>query len=236
VDWVKLAVDYFDDDRIEALDDAAEVMFTRGIARAGKVAREGFIPESSLAKLTRRRRYEPLVDELVQSGLWTRVPGGVRVTNWDHWQDALDELARRRTKDRDRQRNRRQRLREEQESTVSRDNAETSRDMSRDVTHPEGERDLERDFLGGNGYVPARASEPPPPLRHRCKRHAYLTDDDPGPPCVACRDARLAAQATPEDHAKPVWCGDCNERTRQIELDDGRPARCPVCHPLRSAS
>ncbi|WP_027944247.1 hypothetical protein [Amycolatopsis taiwanensis] len=32
-----------------------------------------------------------------------------------------------------------------------------------------------------------------------------------------------------------TWCGQCDERTRQIELDDGRPARCPRCHHLRTA-
>lgn len=31
----------------------------------------------------------------------------------------------------------------------------------------------------------------------------------------------------------PPWCRACDERTRQVELDDGRLARCSVCHPLR---
>lgn len=31
---------------------------------------------------------------------------------------------------------------------------------------------------------------------------------------------------------RPAWCGECDERTRQLELDDGRAARCPSCHPL----
>lgn len=34
-------------------------------------------------------------------------------------------------------------------------------------------------------------------------------------------------------HARPPWCGYCDEDTRHIELADGRPARCPDCHPLR---
>lgn len=37
-------------------------------------------------------------------------------------------------------------------------------------------------------------------------------------------------------HSPNDWCGTCDERTRHIELDDGRPARCPNCHPNRSAS
>lgn len=32
------------------------------------------------------------------------------------------------------------------------------------------------------------------------------------------------------------WCGQCDPNTKQIELDDGRVARCPRCHPRRSAS
>jgi hypothetical protein len=31
--------------------------------------------------------------------------------------------------------------------------------------------------------------------------------------------------------AVPDWCGECDERTRQINPD--APKRCPVCHPLR---
>jgi len=33
---------------------------------------------------------------------------------------------------------------------------------------------------------------------------------------------------------RPPWCGECDERTRQTETD-GRPARCPRCHPLTAA-
>jgi len=45
-------------------------------------------------------------------------------------------------------------------------------------------------------------------------------------------EVRAAASATVR---LPEWCGDCDSRTRQVELDDGRPARCPRCHPLRVA-
>ncbi len=33
---------------------------------------------------------------------------------------------------------------------------------------------------------------------------------------------------------RPPWCGNCDERTRQVTGADGRPARCPACHPLRA--
>jgi hypothetical protein len=76
VDWVKLAVRYYADPRVEQLDDAAELMFVRGLARAGEVGQEGFIPEASLPQLARRRRYETSVNALLSNGLWTRAPGG----------------------------------------------------------------------------------------------------------------------------------------------------------------
>lgn len=35
---------------------------------------------------------------------------------------------------------------------------------------------------------------------------------------------------------RPAWCGQCDEPTRHLELPDGRPTRCPDCHPLRTQS
>ena len=43
-----------------------------------------------------------------------------------------------------------------------------------------------------------------------------------------------AARRAGTPAAKPGWCGKCDERTRQIEDDQGRLARCPDCHPLVS--
>ncbi|WP_189257330.1 hypothetical protein [Lentzea flava] len=39
-----------------------------------------------------------------------------------------------------------------------------------------------------------------------------------------------------EARTRTRWCGTCDERTRQVELDDGRPARCPQCHPRRGVA
>jgi hypothetical protein len=88
---------------------------------------------------------------------------------------------------------------------------------------------------GGEGER-ASALPPPPGSRSRCSRHAHLPDDDPGPNCVACRDARLAVERTRgQPAAKPEWCGECDPNTRQVEREDGI-GRCRVCHPLRSVS
>lgn len=42
-------------------------------------------------------------------------------------------------------------------------------------------------------------------------------------------DQRMAAAQALKRGARPRWCGTCDERTRQIELPDGRAARCPQC-------
>jgi hypothetical protein len=52
--------------------------------------------------------------------------------------------------------------------------------------------------------------------------------------------ARLSSAELPAPSARsarPPWCGECNERTRRREADDGADAgRCPACHPLARAS
>jgi hypothetical protein len=46
-----------------------------------------------------------------------------------------------------------------------------------------------------------------------------------------------AAEAAPDfpwfgHQPRPPWCGQCHESTRMLEDDEGRPYRCPDCHPL----
>lgn len=155
MDWVKLHVLYYADERIERLPDAdTELMFVRGLARAGELGRGGFIPESSLPRLARRRRYVVCVEALVAEGLWTRVDGGYQITNWSDWQDALDALAARRATDRERKR--RQRA---AEKPMSRDNRETSRDMSRDVTPPRERGKRESSVTDVTGDIAPRSSD-----------------------------------------------------------------------------
>jgi hypothetical protein len=36
--------------------------------------------------------------------------------------------------------------------------------------------------------------------------------------------------------SRSPWCGSCDERTRLLEDDQGRPYRCPECHPKAEAS
>lgn len=232
MDWVKLGVRYYADAKIAGLPDdiadSAEVMFTRGLARAGEERAHGFIPGSAIPELTRRRRYEACVDALVASGLWSRVPGGYQVTRWADWQDALDALTKRRNSDAERKRRSRAAAAEAEkaagsmpdmsrdqpvsrdERQMSRDPDQLSRDASRDVTPPE--RDLERDLEGGSSrtttYVARdNGSEPP----SKCEKHIH--DPDP-PPCGGCGRARRANEAWHEEQDRAQRRADALARSQ----------------------
>lgn len=116
--FVKLSVTYYDDIAIAVADDAAEVMFTRGLALCGRLRSGGFIPDAKILELTRRttvRAARRVADRLCEPPApdvdppWMRVEGGYQVRNWVTWQDRLDALEERRRSDRERQRNRRTR-------------------------------------------------------------------------------------------------------------------------------
>lgn len=53
--------------------------------------------------------------------------------------------------------------------------------------------------------------------------------------CFECGDNHLARDCTNRElvSGPAPWCGTCDERTRHIELADGRVARCAYCHPQR---
>lgn len=62
----------------------------------------------------------------------------------------------------------------------------------------------------------ARAPKPPPPRKPRCPKHIDLPDDEPGPNCLGCRDARLNAE----------------REASQAQLDQRLVIRaCPFCDP-----
>ena len=48
--------------------------------------------------------------------------------------------------------------------------------------------------------------------------------------------SRLKRLGPPPATGRPPWCGDCDERTRLLELDDGRATRCHRCHPAASST
>lgn len=133
--FIKLHTDYYDDVVLASLDDAAEVMFTRGLAHCGSAGTGGLILTSKLMTLSRKTtlaQAKKVADRLTQpigdfEGPWVKVPAGYQVRNWSVYQDRLDALELRRKSDRDRKRRSRGQ----------------SRDTSRDVTGTEIETEIE---------------------------------------------------------------------------------------------
>ncbi len=105
MEWVKLTTDYYDDFAIVSVDDAAEVMFTRGIALAGKLEQHGFIPEAMLLRLTRKTtmiQAKKVAGILVKSGLWERVRNGYQIVNFEAINSELEKLVAKKKRDRER--------------------------------------------------------------------------------------------------------------------------------------
>lgn len=214
MDWVKLSTRYYADPKVAALDDAAEVLFVRGLAYAGDQETGGFIPDALVPQLARRRRYDGCVDALVGSGLWTRAPGGYRMPAWSSWQDQLDVLADRRAADRERKRLKRAEQRKQREQH---ERPEPVRGPSADVRALEGETDRELPQGGMSTHDPPGTGPPP----RRCQQHA---NDDHPPPCGACADARTAHDTWQTRHA--------NTTNGQVN-DAGRPPLPPEIDDLR---
>lgn len=188
MDWVKLSSRYYLDPAVASLDDAAEVMFTRGLAYAGDQETGGFVPSSIVPTLTRRRRYEATVDALVAASLWLPVSGGYQITRWEEWQEELEAIARRRSADRERKRREREAKKKAQLKAMSRD---MSADGHADSPHTEKEKNPPYPPQGG---VTAPPPEPPAGAR-RCTRHKRRRSgcrDCDGPPVVR-RDAASVA-------------------------------------------
>ena len=109
-DWAKLTTDYYLDAAVAALDDASEVLFTRGIAYAGQQETGGYVPAAVLPALIRRytpARARKATAQLVDARLWMVVDGGWQIRSWERIQEHLDALAERRRADRERQARRR---------------------------------------------------------------------------------------------------------------------------------
>lgn len=139
MDWVKLYTSYFDDIAIATGTDAAEVMFTRGIAYVGRTGSGGFIALEQLHHLTRRpAQARKIADQLTrpapngERGPWEKVAGGYRIRNWDDAQAELEALRKRRQSDR----NRKQKQRNKDRGVTGQ-----SRDSHAESPHTESKRE-----------------------------------------------------------------------------------------------
>lgn len=153
--FIKLSVHYYDDVVLASLEDAHEVMFTRGLAYCGRTPTGGLILRSKVLELTRKTTQAQalrVAERLCQpvgdfEGPWVKVAAGYQVRNWSHYQDQLDQIESRRKADRERKRSERQR------KTVRGTSRDMSQDESRDVTGGDKEREGDAAAAARGGSV-----------------------------------------------------------------------------------
>lgn len=182
MEYVRLYTQYDQDPAVLAAGEAAEILFLRGIAYAGRAETGGFIPDAQLPRLCPKGSRSRAA-RLVSEGLWMRLEGekGYRIRSWSKLQENHDALAQRRRSDRERKA--RERARRHQES------ADVSRDMSRDVTPLEERRGKEVVVTSVGRVTSRNGREHEPPTRRTCEDHPHGTDQ----PCRRCATARHAA-------------------------------------------
>jgi hypothetical protein len=192
-------------------------------------------------------------DRLIAVGLWEAAEHedetGIQFHDWADWQPTREKVLERRKTDAAR----RAKWRADQKAATQQDSQRESRrdtedDSQReswqasqmpDPTRPDPTRpdpSLRGGYVGGDrSETDARANSTPPPPgnRPRCQQHRHLADDDPGPPCIPCRDVRLAAESAPSQHEIAIRrqaearaardaCADCDDGG-WLFGDDGTP-------------
>jgi hypothetical protein len=158
VEYVRLFTDYDQDPAVVAAGEAAELLFIRGIAYAGRAESEGFIPDGQLPRLCPRGARKR-AEKLVEVGLWMRVSerNGYQIRSWEKLQTEHDALAQRRRSDRERKAREREKSRD-----MSRDGLrDCPVDMSRDVTGAE-ERRGDKNSVTSVGTSRSVPAEQPP--------------------------------------------------------------------------
>ena len=131
--------------------------------------------------------------------------------------------------------------------------------MVRERPHDREERPDDREEKGPRSSAPTGVQGSTggqgAPAPSRCLRHAGLPDTDPGPPCRACGEARIAAEHRDAPTPTPIppppdpprrlppsnspACRECGapagaQPHERMTERDGRPARCS-CHPFERA-
>ena len=102
MDWVKLSTRYYNDPALARAGEAAEILFTRGLAYAGEQETDGVVPREVLPRLVTTKA-TARVRALVREGLWEVIPEGWRFTSWDRHQATREDLERHRAANRNRQ-------------------------------------------------------------------------------------------------------------------------------------
>jgi len=85
--WAKLAVNYYDNPKFDLVSPLAELLYVRSISFA-KTENTGVLSLKAGARLAfDLGDHSPLIQELLDAGLWSHVDDGVMITNWHEWQE-----------------------------------------------------------------------------------------------------------------------------------------------------
>lgn len=118
--WFKVDDTFHSNRKVMSLMDEPEALGLWVIAGSwcGSNLTNGFVPDYALARLLPDA--VKLAQKLVTAGLWTRVRGGHRFHDWDHYQLTAEEILEERAAARERMRRLRARRRGDKQSIADR--------------------------------------------------------------------------------------------------------------------
>lgn len=217
--WVRFDDQFTIHRKVKGLSDAAYRLHTEGIFWCARNLTDGFVPAADLADVATARRPLRHVPELVARKSWHEAGAGCDSEQCPAGQHAAAGLT---AADGwvihdywDYQPSKEKVLRE-RKAKAERQRRWDQKRRGQAVDKPCGELDASRDA--------SRDAAPPRP-----------EGSGGGRPRASGASGRPAPTG-PAVRAVPEWCGECHEGTRMLDLDDGRVARCPRCHPNAQAS
>jgi hypothetical protein len=228
--WVRFDDQYTIHRKVDGLSDAAFRLHTSAIFWCARNLTDGFVSREDLDGVTARVRTPArFAAECASRGAWheatapcasEKCPGPVDGDGWvihDYWQyqpTKAQVLA-----DREKAAARQEKWRKAKAGYPQDKSGDTPRNG-----HGNG---------GSNGVTNGVANATPDPTRPEGSGSGRAPDPS------GRADGRASPPGSPDRTAKPPrppWCGGCDERTRLDEDDQGRPRRCPACHPLAEAA
>lgn len=225
--WFRLEDSFHSHPKVIAAGNEAIGLYVRCGTYAAQHLTDGFIPEH-VALLYGTPE---LADTLVRTKLWRRTRGGWRMPDYLDYNPSADKVGQEREARAERQRRWREKSRRDRPviSTRSQLNLENG-----------PEDPVDNHVNNSNGPQTHRSQG----RSRRVTNASRNASGDAAPtrpaPKEAGRGGALPGRGAPGRahpsgspvRAVPNWCGECDERTRHVEVD-GIVHRCPICHPLR---
>lgn len=88
--YVPLSTSYYDDQKVMAAGEKAEILFVRSLAAAKRLWSDGVLLDGHLDRIG-LSDVVGRAARLVDVGLWTRIDGGYQIVAWDKWNVSADE-------------------------------------------------------------------------------------------------------------------------------------------------